>query len=213
MRLYTYWRSSAAYRVRIALNLKGLSYEALPTHFLRNGGEHRAPAFLARNPQGLIPVLEDGALILAQSLAIIEYLEERYPEPALLPRDLGLRARVRSLALSIACDIHPLNNLRVLNYLKSELGQPQDKVDAWYRHWIATGFTALEQEALRHGNGTHLVGSQISMADVCLIPQVYNAKRFRVDLAPYPTLIAINDGLATLPAFQAARPEDQPDAE
>ena len=120
---------------------------------------------------------------------------------------------MRSLALSIACDIHPLNNLRVLNYLKSELGQPQDKVDAWYRHWIATGFAALEQEALRHGDGKHLVGSEISMADVCLIPQVYNAKRFRVDLAPYPTLIAINDGLATLPAFQAARPEAQPDAE
>jgi len=213
VRLYTYWRSSAAYRVRIALNWKGLSYQALPTHFLKNGGEHRAPEFLERNPQGLIPVLDDGGILLAQSLAIIEYLEERYPEPPLLPRAPEPRARARSLALAIACDIHPLNNLRVLQYLKSELAQPQDKVDRWYRHWIATGFAALEREALRHGDGRHLVGSQVSMADVCLVPQVYNARRFNVDLAPYPTLAAINEGLSAQPAFQAARPEAQPDAE
>jgi maleylacetoacetate isomerase len=213
VRLYTYWRSSAAYRVRIALNWKGLRYEALPTHFLRNGGEHRAPAFLARNPQGLIPVLDDGGVVLAQSLAIIEYLEERYPEPPLLPREPEPRARARSLALAIACDIHPLNNLRVLQYLKSELAQPQDKVDAWYRHWIATGFAALEQEAVRHGDGRHVVGDQVSVADLCLVPQVYNARRFKVDLTPYPTLVAINEALSARPAFQAARPEAQPDAE
>jgi maleylacetoacetate isomerase len=213
MRLYTYWRSSAAYRVRIALNWKGLSYQALPTHFLRNGGEHRAPAFLARNPQGLVPVLEDGDIVLAQSLAIIEYLEERYPEPPLLPREPEARGRARSAALTIACDIHPLNNLRVLQYLKTELSQPQPQIDAWYRHWIGSGFAALEQEALRHGDGRHLLGAQVSIADVCLVPQVYNARRFKVDLAPYPTLVAIDAQLSAQPAFQAARPEAQPDAE
>jgi maleylacetoacetate isomerase len=211
VRLYTYWRSSAAYRVRIALNWKGLSYQALPTHFLRK--EHRAAEFLARNPQGLVPVMEDGSVVLAQSIAIIEYLEERRPEPPLLPRDPESRARARSLALAIACDIHPLNNLRVLQYLTNELAQPQDKVDAWYRHWIATGFAALEQEAVRHGDGRHLVGDQVSIADVCLVPQVYNARRFNCDLAPYPTLVAVNDSMSALPAFQAARPEAQPDAE
>ena len=149
MKLYTYYRSSAAYRVRIALNLKGLAYESLPRHLSRGGGEQRKPEFLALNPQGLVPVLEDDGSTLTQSLAIIEYLEETHPEPPLLPRTPLLRARVRALALAIACDIHPLNNLRVLNYLRAPLGLDAAAVDAWYRHWIACGFVALEEEAAR----------------------------------------------------------------
>jgi len=213
MKLYTFWRSSAAYRARIALNFKGIGAEPVPVHLRRH--EQGAAAYLARNPQGLVPALEldDGALI-AQSLALIEYLEETHPQPALLPREPLARAQVRSLAYNIACDIHPLNNLRVLQYLKQPLGHPQATIDSWYRHWIGVGFAGLEQLARRcSADGRHLHGSTVTLADVCLVPQVYNARRFDCDLAPYPTLVSIDAALSQLPAFAAAAPERQADAE
>jgi len=213
MKLYTYFRSSAAYRVRIALNLKKLAYESMPRHLTRGGGEHRQPEYLAVNPQGLIPFLEDGAAGIGQSLAIIEYLDEAYPAPPLLPRAPVERARVRSLALAIACDIHPLNNLRVLEYLRGPLAQDQAAVDAWYRHWIACGFAALEEEAARaEGDGRHLVGSDVTIADICLVPQMYNARRLECDLAPYPKLREVSAHLEGLEAFAKAAPAAQPDA-
>jgi maleylacetoacetate isomerase len=209
MRLYTYYRSSAAYRVRIALNLKGLEYESLPRHLVR--GEHRHGDYLALNPQGLIPLLVDGETRIAQSLAIIEYLEETHPEPPLLPRAAAARARARSLALAIACDIHPLNNLRVLEYLRTHLGHDAAAVGEWYRHWIACGLRALEAEAA-WSDLRHLVGSQVTIADICLVPQIYNARRFDCDLEPYPRLNQISAHLERLPAFAKAAPEAQPDA-
>jgi maleylacetoacetate isomerase len=214
MKLYTYFRSSAAYRVRIALNCKGLSYASVPRHLVRDGGEQRRPEFLALNPQGLVPVLEtDDGNALTQSLAIIEYLEEEHPAPPLLPQGALARARVRALALTIACDIHPLNNLRVLNYLRTPLGLGAEAVDGWYRHWIACGFGALESAAQRTAsNGRHLYGDTVTMADVCLVPQMYNARRLRCELAPYPRLCAISAHLEGLPAFAQAAPEAQPDA-
>jgi len=214
MKLYTYFRSSAAYRVRIALNHKRLEAEHIPKHLIREGGQHRLEDYRVLNPQGLIPALEHGGRVIAQSLAIIEYLEEIRPYPPLLPRDPGERAVVRSLALAVACDIHPLNNLRVLEYLKGPLAQDDQSVSAWYAHWIAEGFRGLEAMALRtSGDGRHLYGSSVTLADVLLVPQVYNARRFGCDLAPYPVLVAIDAHLQSLPAFHAARPEAQPDAE
>jgi maleylacetoacetate isomerase len=211
MKLYTFWRSSAAYRVRIALSLKRLAYESLPTGLV--AGEHRTAAYLALNPQGLIPALEDDGFVIGQSLAIIEYLDETHREPPLLPAEPRGRAVVRQMAQGIACDIHPLNNLRVLNYLKGPLGQDAAGVDRWYQHWIAEGFAGLEQQARRHsGDGRTLYGTAVTLADVCLVPQLYNARRFRCDLAPFPTLTAIGAALEALPAFAAARPEVQPDA-
>jgi maleylpyruvate isomerase len=213
MKLYTYFRSSAAYRVRIALNLKGLAYESLPVHLLRDGGEQRRPEYLMVNPQGLVPVLDDNGSTLNQSLAIIEYLDETHPEPPLLPRAPLERARVRALALAIACDIHPLNNSRVLKYLRAPLGLDKDAVDNWYRHWIASGFTALEEEAVRTASDRrHLLGTTVTLADLCLVPQMYNARRFGCELGPYPTLCAISAHLEGLPAFMRAAPEAQPDA-
>jgi maleylacetoacetate isomerase len=211
MQLYTYFRSSAAYRVRIALNLKGLEYESLPVHLTRGGGEHRKSDYVALNPQGLVPLLIDGEARIAQSLAIIEYLEETHPEPPLLPRAAAERARVRSLALVIACDIHPLNNLRVLEYLRGPLGLDAAAVNAWYVHWIASGLRALEAEAA-HADRQHLFGSRVTLADICFVPQMYNARRFGCDLAPYPRLNEISAHLEGLPAFARAAPEAQPDA-
>jgi len=214
LRLYTYWRSSAAFRVRIALNLKGLAYESVPKHLLREGGEQRMADYLALNPQGLVPGLEHDGAFIAQSLAICEYLEEIQPEPPLLPGRAQDRALVRSMALAVACDIHPLNNLRVLQYLRSEFGQGEDAVNRWIRHWIGQGFVALEGWIGRHSvDGRHCYGAGVTLADVFLVPQVFNARRFALDLAPFPRLAAVSAHLEGLPAFAAARPEVQPDAE
>jgi maleylacetoacetate isomerase len=211
VKLHTYWRSSAAFRVRIALNVKGLPFESAAKS-LANAGQ-RSHDYLALNPQGLVPALEDGDALIGQSLAIIEYLDETRPSPPLLPRDPLGRATVRALAQVVACEIHPLNNLRVLNYLRGPLAQGDSAVNAWYHHWIAGGFEPLEQLARRHStDGRHLYGGAVSMADICLVPQVYNARRLGCDLAPYPTLVAISTALEQLPAFAAARPEVQPDA-
>jgi maleylacetoacetate isomerase/maleylpyruvate isomerase len=207
MILYGYWRSSAAYRVRIALHWKGLAAETRPID-LRAGAHHDA-AYLGLNPLGLVPCLEDGPAALTQSLAIIEYLEETNPDPPLMPADPVARAQVRAASLIVACDIHPINNLRVLNYLKDELGQPPSVLDAWVHHWIAEGFRALEVTA---GDGPYLFGPAVTMADLCLVPQLYNARRFNTDLSPYPRLVEIEHNLLALPAFEAARPENQADA-
>ena len=212
MKLHTFWRSSAAYRVRIALGWKGLPYDSLSRHLGR--GEQSAPEFTTLNPHGLVPFLEDGEFALGQSLAIIEYLDETHPEPPLLPSSAQERAQVRATALAIACDIHPLNNLRVLQYLRSQLGQDTAGVETWYRHWIATGFRGLEAMALRQSlSGRCLYGDTVTLADVCLVPQMYNARRFQTDLSSFPTLVAIDAALRDLPAFVGAAPEVQPDAE
>ena len=214
MKLYSYFRSSAAFRVRIALNLKGLRYDVVPIHLLRGGGEQFSEAYARTNPLTLIPALEDEGRVLTQSLAIIEYLEERYPQPALLPADLPSRAYARSVALSIACDIHPLNNLRVLRYLVREMGLPDDRKDAWYRHWAELGLGQLEQMVTSSGRGgPYVLGDQVTIADVTLVPQVFNARRFGCDLAKAPTLNAIADRCMQLDAFERAQPSAQPDAE
>jgi maleylacetoacetate isomerase len=210
MKLYTFFRSSAAYRVRIALNLKGVEYETLSVDLPRDA--HRKAAFLAVNPQATIPVLDDENTVLWQSLAIIEYLDARHPEPHLIPAEPVARARVQALAQLIACDIHPLNNLRVLRYLRGELKLDEGSVQRWYQHWVAEGFGGLEALVGRWSGGRYCYGDAVSIADVCLVPQVYNARRFSCDLAPYPTLVRIADGLATEPAFARAAPEQQPDA-
>ena len=210
MKLYTYYRSSAAYRVRIALHFKGLAYEAMPVD-LRLGAQRRTE-YLALNPQGLVPALEDDSALLAQSLAIIEYLEETHPDPPLLPGAPLERAQVRSLALAIACDLHPLNNLRVLNYLRSPLGHDEVAVNAWYRHWVEQVFQGLESVARRSSDGRHLLGESVTLADVCLVPQLFNARRFGCDLSPFPILTAIGAHLEGLDAFARAAPALQPDA-
>ena len=211
--LYSYWRSSAAYRVRIGLNLKGLAYETRPVHLVRDGGEQHADDYRALNPQELVPMLVDGERRITQSLAILEYLDETFPKPALLPADTRGRARVRSLAMLVACDIHPLNNLRVLQYLKRENGLEQPAIDAWMLHWMREGFAAMEEMlADEPGTGTFCHGETPTIADCCLVPQLYNARRFALDLSPYPTLVRIEADCLALPAFDAARPENQPDA-
>ena len=211
MKLYTYFRSSAAFRVRIALNLKGVAYEPQFVHLAK--GEHLQPAYQGINPQGLLPALEVDGALLAQSLAIIEYLEETHPRPPLLPRDPLGRARVRGLSLIVACEIHPLNNSRVLKYVKNALGHSQEEVDAWYRHWIADGLAKLEAELDRPGTGRYCHGDAPSMADCCLVPQIFNARRFNCDLAPYPAVMRVFDACMQLDAFDRAQPGKQPDAE
>lgn len=214
MRLHTYFRSSAAYRVRIALNLKGLDYEAVPVHLVRGGGEHRQPAYLGLNPAGLVPALEDQGQVLTQSLAIVEYLEETHPQPALLPAAALDRARVRAIAQAIACDIHPVNNLRVLQYLTRELGVSEEQKNAWYRHWIGVGLQVVE--AMLAGDartGAFCHGDTPGLADCCLVPQVFNARRFGCELSAMPTVLRIADHCAGLEAFRRAAPEAQPDAE
>jgi len=209
MRLYDNWRSSAAYRVRIALNLKGIAYEQVPID-LRAGAQHE-DAYRRENPEGLVPCLVDGGLRLRQSLAIIDHLDERVPEPPLLPADPALRAEARAIALAIACDIHPLNNLRVLQYLERELGLDEAARLRWYRHWIATGLDALEAE-LRDRAGTFCLGEQPTVADLCLVPQMYNARRYACDVDPYPTLRRIDGHCRAREPFARAAPEGQPDA-
>lgn len=211
MKLYTYFRSSAAFRVRIALNLKGLEYEPAFVHLPR--GEHRAQAYGSLNPQALLPTLEDGGRLLTQSLAILEYLEETHPAPALLPKDPFERARVRSLAMLVACEIHPLNNLRVLQHLKRVLGQNEEQVNAWYRHWIADGLARLEADLARPGTGLYCHGNLPTLADCCLVPQVFNAQRYQCDTSAYPTVMRVFAACMQLAAFDRAQPAKQPDAE
>lgn len=214
MKLYGFFRSSASYRVRIALNLKGLAYEQASVHLSRGGGEQFAPAFRKLSPQSLVPVLEDGALALTQSLAIIEYLEETRPQPPLLPATPAARARVRALALAIACEIHPLNNLKVLNYLTGPMGLNNDIRNTWYHHWIAEGLQALENRlAAERETGKFCHGDMPGLADCCLVPQLANAYRFKCDVSPYPTLLRIEKNCLALDAFQRAAPDKQPDAE
>jgi maleylacetoacetate isomerase len=211
MKLYSYWRSSAAYRVRIALNLKNLPYEQVVIHLARD--EHHAAEYLHMNPQSLVPALEHQGQVFVQSLAIIEYLDSVADQPRLLPLNPTDRAHVSAMAQAIACDIHPLNNLRVLNYLKNEMAQPAPAISQWYAHWIHQTFSALEQWALRYSSvGRYLFRDAVSVADVLLVPQLYNARRFAMVLDDYPTLVAIDAHLHSLPAFVAASPERQPDA-
>lgn len=211
MKLYTYFRSSAAFRVRIALNLKGIAYDTTPVHLIKEGGHNRRPEFRAINPQMRVPALiTDSNEVLIQSLAIIEYLDETHPDPPLLPKDPIARAKSRALAQLIACDIHPLNNTSPLRYLKHQLGQEQSTIDTWYRHWVLTGFEALE--ALL-APGPYACGAQVTLADICLVPQVYNARRLKVPLENFPKIVAVDAACMALPAFDRARPENQPDAE
>ena len=211
MKLYTYFRSSAAFRVRIALNLKGLPYEPVFVHLAK--GEHRAPAYAKVNPQALVPTLElDDGTRLNQSLAIIEYLDETHPQPALIPREAKARARVRSLSYLVASEIHPVNNLRVLQYLKRALGQNEEQINTWYRHWIADGLAKLEVE-LAASKGKFCHGDTPTMADCCLVPQIFNAQRYQSDLAPYPSTMRVFETCMKLDAFDRAQPSRQPDAE
>lgn len=210
MKLYTYFRSSAAYRTRIALNLKKISYEAIPIHLTRDGGQHKSAEYRAINPQMRVPALKlDSGDIIVQSLAIIEYLEETCPNPPLLPKGALERAQVRAVSQIVACDIHPLNNLVALNYLK-KLGHDQATVDEWYASWVKTGFDAIEP-LLKPG--PYAFGSEPGMADICLVPQIFNARRFKVSLDAYPKIAGVEATCAKLEAFDQARPENQPDKE
>lgn len=212
LRLYTYYRSSATYRVRIALNLKNLAYEAIPVHLRRN--EQNAAAYRTINPQGLIPTLTEDGHAIGQSLAIIEYLDETYPEPPLLPQEPRARARVRQIAFAIACDIHPLNNLRMLRYVKERFSLDDDALTVWQHHWMADGFAAIETllgDSPDTGRFCH--GNTPGLADICLVPQLYNARRVGLDLAPYPTMMRIDAACQEIAAFAAAHPARQPDAE
>jgi len=213
--LYGYWRSSAAYRVRIALNLKGLAYRQVPVHLVKDGGQQRAADYRALNPQQLVPLLVDeanGGARISQSLAILEYLEEVFPVPALLPDDPVRRAQVRALAMHIACEIHPLNNLRVLQYLSAELGVDDEAKNVWYQHWVGQGLAAVEA-GLECFDGRLSLNDRPGYLEACLVPQVYNARRFACDLAAYPRILEIVARCETLPAFQQAAPEVQPDAQ
>ena len=214
MKLYDYFRSSAAYRVRIGMQLKGLRYESVPVHLTRGGGEQLKDEYRAINPSALVPALVDDDATITQSLAILEYLDEMHPLAPLLPRDAAGRARVRSLALTIACDIHPLNNLRVLRYLVKEAGLTEDAKNAWYVHWVQDGFAALEAHlAASAATGRFCHGDTPTLADCVLVPQVFNAVRFNIDMGPYPAIARIDAACRDLPAFIAAHPSQQGDAE
>lgn len=207
LKLYDYFRSSASYRVRIALNLKNLGYDAIPVHLINDGGQQFSPQYQKINPQSLVPSLDDHGRILTQSLAIIEYLDETHPQPALLPTDAYEKARVRAFAYTIAADIHPINNLRVLKYLTGEFKISEEQKTKWIQHWIAAGFSALEK-SLTASNKQHdfAFGESPSLADICLVPQMFNAQRFHCDLSPYPTLVRINNNCQKLSAFTDAQP-------
>ena len=211
MKLYSFFRSSAAYRVRVALNLKGLAYEMAPVHLRKDGGQQRKPDFVKLNPQMRVPALVlDSGDVLTQSLAIIEYLDDVHPAPRLLPTDPLERARVRAIAQAVACDIHPLNNLLVLQYLKNEMHHEQADIDTWYHHWVIDGFTAIEAMI---APAPYACGAQVTLADLCLVPQVYNARRLNVALDAFPKIVAADAACRRLPAFDKARPENQPDVE
>ena len=213
MKLYGYWRSSAAYRVRIALNLKGLDYEVAPVHLLKDGGEQLQAEYQPINPQGVVPALVDGDVSIGQSLAIMDYLETRYPEPPLYPQSAEARAFAQQLALVVACDIHPLNNLRVLKYLKRTLEQGDEARNDWYHHWVEGGFTAMEKLLDgRDWQGPYCLDGQVTIADACLIPQIYNARRFEIAMDEFPSLVKIEQACMELEAFQGAAPENQVDA-
>lgn len=214
IRLYNYFRSSASFRVRIALNFKGLPYDYAPVHLLKDGGQQLAASFRTLNPESLVPVLDDDGAVLTQSLAIIEYLEETRPKPPLLPRDAHERAYVRSIALAIACDIHPLNNLRVLRYLVRTLAVSEEQKNAWYRHWIEHGLASLEARLLSEArSGRYTLGDMVTLADVVIVPQIFNAQRMDCNLSSIPTIMRIFDNCMQLPAFIEAQPSSQPDAE
>lgn len=214
MILYSYFRSSAAYRVRIGLNLKGLDYQIKPVHLLKDGGQQHQPDYVQVNPVQLLPALDDDGLIITQSLAILEYLDERYPELPLLPKASAERAWARSMAQTVACDIHPLNNLRVLQYLKNELHAEEDARNQWYRHWVSVGLEGLEALVQRHGKKDHdfIFGDTPGLAEICLIPQMFNARRFDIGLSIFPRLLAVEEKCLELSAFQEAAPDRQPDA-
>jgi maleylpyruvate isomerase len=211
VKLHSYFRSSAAYRVRIALNLKGVAYETASVHLVKDGGHNKRPEFRAINPQMRVPALVTPAGdVLIQSLAIIDYLEATYPDPPLFPKDPIARAKARALAEIVACDIHPLNNIGPLRYLKNTMGQEQSAIDAWCHHWVIAGFEAIE--ALIEG-APYACGGQVTLADLCLVPQVYNARRLKVPLDKFPKIVAVDEACLKLDAFDRARPEKQPDAE
>ena len=214
MKLYTFFRSSASFRVRIALNLKGLSYEQVPIHLRRGGGEQFTAGYKQINPQSLLPTLESEDRYLTQSLAIVEYLEEQYPTPPLLPKNAADRALVRSMALVIACEVHPIQNLRVLNYVKKEYNQTDEQVNRWALHWIDLGLASLEQMiGAQTARGNFCFGDTPTLADICLVPQLGNARRFGCDLSQYPDILSIEKVCIAIPAFADAAPEKQPDAE
>ncbi|MBW8898782.1 MAG: maleylacetoacetate isomerase [Massilia sp.] len=214
MKLYTYFRSSAAYRVRIALNLKGLKYDAVPVHLLRDGGEQLQENYIKMNPSGLVPTFQDDFITLTQSMAILEYLEDEYPQVPLMPKDASGRARVRELAQIVACDIHPVNNLRVLRYLVRDLGLSEEIKTQWYRHWIVSGLDVLEKHLARDPSAGPLCHGYLpTIADCFLVPQVFNAQRNGVDISAYPNIARINAACVEIPAFVAAHPSNQPDAE
>lgn len=214
MKLYTFFRSSASYRVRITLNLKNIPCDQAPIHLRRGGGEQLMAAYKAINPQALVPTLEDNGRFLTQSLAIVEYLEEKYPNPPILPADPADKAFVRSLAMVIACEVHPIQNLRVLNHVKATYGQTDAQVNEWAQHWIDLGLSALEQMILaQKQHGKFCFGDAPTLADICLIPQLGNARRFGCDLTKYPTIMEIERNCMAIPAFANAAPEKQPDAE
>lgn len=213
IKLYSYWRSSAAYRVRIALNLKGLDHEIVPVSLAPGVAEHRGEAYRAKNPQMLVPFLEDGDLGISQSMAILEYLEETYPEVKLLPQREPARSQVRAFCNMIACDIHPLNNLRVLNYITNELGASGDQKSDWYAHWVAETFQAAERISVSYAHaGPYVFGKDVTLADALLAPQMYNARRYEVALDEYPRLVSVDDACNQLKAFVDAAPENQPDS-